>query len=140
MPTDGNLDGLLTNVSRHRGRPLIVLHHDLGQVGPSGLWVEGVHADYMFLDTEGSTSRTAASICHEVAHMLLGHKGRPINEDIALTPHIRPTLAARFLARDGYSDPEEHDAEDLATQLVAEHARRDRTAQLNQNTVSARLR
>lgn len=142
LPADGNLDGLMTNLSRHRGRQVTMVEQDLGQDGPSGWWVELPSADYVFVDSAGSPSRRAAVICHEVAHMLLGHKGEPVTAEVAalLVPHLRLSLAARILTRHGYCEPDEHAAEDLATQLVAEHARRDRTAQLNRNTVSARLR
>jgi hypothetical protein len=141
MPRDGDIDGLVGNLSAHRSRPLTMIDSDLGQDGPSGLWLATPTKDYIVVDTAGSPSRRAAVICHEVAHILLGHTGDPVAQDVAsLVPNIRPSLAARFLARHGYDEPDEHAAEDLATQLVAEHTRRDRAAQLNQNTISARLR
>lgn len=140
MPPDGNLDGLLSNVAIHRQRQLTVLDTDLGE-GLTGLWIATPGRDYIVIDKACTASRRAAVLCHEIAHMLLGHLGAPIGDDLTtLAPTLRPSLAARFLTRQGYSEPDEHAAEYLATHLVAEHARRERAAQLRQNTVSARLR
>ena len=140
MPADGDLDALVSTVATRRGRPITVLDTELDG-GLTGLWIATPTSDYIVIDQGCTASRRAAVLCHEVAHMLLGHLGAPVSEDLAtLAPTLRPTLAGRFLTRHGYTEPDEHAAEHLATYLVAEHARRERAAQLRQNPISARLR
>lgn len=141
LPADGNLVGLLENLSQYRGRRVAVIERDLNQGGPSGLWIETSSSDWIVVDTAGLPSRRATAICHEVAHMLLGHEGRTGDSDLkALTSHVSPALAARFLTRHGYEEPEELDAETLATHLMTEHTRRVRKARLDQDPISSRLR
>lgn len=140
MPANGALEGLVSNVAAHRGRALTVLETELGD-GLTGLWIATPTVDYIVIDQGCTASRRAAVLCHEIAHMLLGHLGAPVGEDLAsLVPTLRPTLVGRFLTRHGYAEPDEHAAEHLATHLMAEHARRERAVELRQNTVSARLR
>lgn len=139
LPTDGNLDGLLANLSEHRDRPIFILDQDLGADGPSGLWVETATADYVVVHASATPSRRAAIVCHEAAHMILGHEAQA-GDLTELVSTIRPSLAARFLQRHGYSAPDEHDAETLATEIVAEQGRRARAARLSSDPVSRRLR
>lgn len=141
MPADGGLDEFLANISAHRGRPLSVVDLDLRNQGASGLWVQTAAVDYIVIDAASLPSQRAAVICHEVAHMLLGHAGQEVGMDLSkILSSVRPSLAARFLTREAYDTDSEHNAERLATQLVTEHARRSRAARLNDDPFSKRLR
>jgi hypothetical protein len=132
MPSDGDLDGLLANVSRHRGRPLTLLEGSMSRsLGRSGLCLITDDADYILLEPRTSPSRRATIICHEVSHLLLGHEGDS-SSDITtrMAPDLDPSLVARMLARHSYMTLEEEEAEVMATLLVTEHVRRQQAARL----------
>lgn len=143
IPRDGDLRGLLVNVSRHRGRPLTLMAHDLGSAtGLSGLWLATATSDYIVIDASASPSRQAIAVSHEVAHMLLEHRGELTTIDIGrgLAPDLNPGLVARFLARHGYATLDEREAEELATAIVMERERRERLAPPGVDSIAARLR
>ena len=43
-------------------------------LGPSGLWISTPAADYIVCAASATPTRRAAIVCHELAHMLLGHE------------------------------------------------------------------
>jgi len=132
MPSDGNLDGFLTNLGQRRGRPLTLVEGQMSQaLGRSGLCLMTNEADYILIEPDTSPSRRATIICHEVSHLLLGHEGESSAGIAAsLAPDLAPSLVARMLARHSYGTPEEEEAEVMATVLVTEYTRRQRAGQL----------
>lgn len=144
IPADGDLDQLLVNVSRFRNRPLHLIEGDIGDAKtPSGLCVATkAGIDYVMVDREATPSRRAAIVCHEIAHMLLGHQGAAPLADIAdyVAPDLDPRLVARLLARHGYTAEIEQEAEAMGTVLATELAGRAAQHALAQDNVSARLR
>ena len=126
MPPSGDLDGMLTALAAWRQRPIVVLDHpfDTGADPTNGVCVPTEIADYIFVDALTTPTRRAATICHEVAHLLLGHAGDiDLVRDVA-APDLDPRLIERMLARHSYDSVEENNAETMATRLVAEHRRR----------------
>lgn len=125
MPADGDLSGLLANLARHRGRGIHVLTQEFGGQPTSGLWLATERADYLVVDGPTTPSRHAAIICHEVAHILLGHEaqeGAPSSSlPLLAAPDLSPELVARAMARHSYADEIEADAEQTATLIGAEH-------------------
>lgn len=144
LPGDGSIDGFVAAVAAHRGRPVHVLDYPLNSAGPSGFWIGTSSGDYIVCSAGTTPTRRAAIVCHELAHMLLGHE--PEVEDVEaaqavvqlLAPDLDPLVAARFLARHGYEGPAEKDAEAAATAFVTAAAHRQRTAATDR--VSERLR
>lgn len=125
MPADGDLPGLLANLAVYRGREVHVLTREFGGQPTSGLWLATEHADYLVIDDPTTPSRRAAIICHEVAHILLGHHGQAGGASAVLpsmaAPDLSPELIARAMARHSYADEAEADAEQTATLIGAEH-------------------
>lgn len=125
MPADGDLLGLLTNLSEHRGREIHVLTREFGGQPTSGLWLATERADYLVIDDPTTPSRRAAIICHEVAHILLGHEGQVEGGSAVIpsiaAPDLSPELIARAMARHDYEDGVEAEAEQAATLIGAEH-------------------
>lgn len=143
MPPDGDLDIWLRNLSEHRHRPVKATVGDLsGFPGLSGMCVIRDDGDYIILDATASPTRRLVFLCHEVAHLLLGHQGEVASSELVAraTPDLPPELRARVVTRHEHNSPEEHAAEELATLLSLEHARRQRAQELRSNAVSARLR
>ena len=123
MPIDGDLGGLLDALGQERGRPVHVLPQRFTGRSTSGLWLPTRQADYLVIDEPTTPSRRAAIVCHEVAHILLGHTPRiATSEVIAVAmPDISPALIARALARHAYASEDEANAEELGTLIGAEH-------------------
>jgi IrrE N-terminal-like domain len=67
-----------------------------------------------------SPMHQAHIVCHELGHLLLGHKGVLMSETsrAALTPDLDPAVVARMLARDQCSDEDEQAAEYLGRLLA----------------------
>lgn len=123
MPIDGDLDGLLDALSVERGRRIHVLPHRFTGRPTSGLWLPTKRADYLVIDEPTTPSRRAAIICHEVAHILLGHTPDITSSEVIASamPDLSPELIARALARHAYASEDEANAEELGTLIGAEH-------------------
>lgn len=151
LPRDGSIDGFVSAVADHRGRPMHVLDYPLDAAGPSGLWIGTSSGDYIVCSADTTPTRRAAIVCHELAHMLLGHEPEVGDVQAAqavvqvLAPDVDPLVAARFLARHGFDrhgfeGPAEEDAEAAATAFVTAAAHRQRAAATASDRVSERLR
>lgn len=141
IPQSGSVPALITTVGTERGRPIKLIELPLPPDSPSGAWISSLDVDYIVIDATSTPTRRDAIICHELAHMLLGHQGEPVSSDqlTMLAPTINPQVAARVLGRHGYAAEAEHDAEVLATMLVTA-ADRARGGGPDQDRVSRRVR
>ncbi len=146
LPRDGDIDGFVSAVAAYRGRAMRVLNYPLDAAGPSGLWIGTSSGDYIVCSADTTPTRRAAIVCHELAHMLLGHEPEVGDAAAAqavarvLAPDVDPLVAARFLARHGYEGPAEEDAEAAATAFVTVAANRQEAAVTATDRVSERLR
>jgi len=145
VPASGRLDDLVENVAAATGRPVHLLAFALGRGEPTGLWIATDTGNYVVYPEAASAAERTAIICHELAHILLDHE--PQSEaarldDLVATvaPNIDPAIARRMLARHGYGEGVEAEAEDLATRLVARLASRGERDRIAQDTISSRLR
>ncbi len=87
---------------------------------PCGLWLPTGRADHIWYSTIGGPFQAEHAVFHEFAHLLRRHVPRALPADLvaSLTPHL--SAATRQLitggrARTEYSDPEEAEAEAMAT-------------------------
>ncbi len=146
MPADGSIDGFVAAVAAHRIRPVRVIGYPLDTAGPSGFWIGTSAGDYVVFSADATPTRRAAIVCHELAHMLLGHEPEVGDTEALslvatiLAPDVDASVAARFLTRHGYAGTAEEDAEAAATALVTTAANRQRAAIAVGNRVSERLR
>lgn len=145
VPSSGSLTGLVTAVSRHRGRPVEILDRTLPRNDLSGLWIPQPEVDYIICAQGMAAGHKRVVVCHELAHMLLGHSPREGHLDAAVfAPDVGAGLASRFLCRQGYGNRDEADAESLATVLATTLAARVAAAQSiatrEADNISARLR
>lgn len=145
IPDNGNVDDFVAAVSTQRGRRIAVLGCFMPDDGPSGYWAPTPDVDYILHADSITAEHRETVVCHEIAHMVLGHEAREgLMDTRALAPSISPEVAARFLTREGYPDEIEADAEMLATLIAAELVARadagSRAATQTQDHVSARLR
>jgi hypothetical protein len=114
--------------------------------GPSGLWISTPAADYIVCAAAATPTRRAAILCHELAHMVLGHEPEVGDAEAVqavaqvLAPDVDPSVVSRFLSRHRYEASVEGDAEAVATALVTSAASRQRAAATATDRVSERLR
>lgn len=141
MPETGDVDEFVRAVARYRGRRIITLAEELGVEAPTGYWISTDDTEYLVYPVDANHDQRAVIICHELAHILLDHQppGGVLDLD-AVAPSISPAVAARFLTRHGFYDVMEADAENMATQLMAELTRRSDKHRLSKDNISARLR
>ena len=129
MPPSGDINDLLEGMSRKRERPLSLLRAPLGSK-TSGLWIATKKADYIAVAESASPERLAAIVCHEIAHILLGHEHeKSVGQGLlsaGLLKNFDPELADSIVAaRTAYSYTVEADAERVATLISIELRRRD---------------
>ena len=106
VPANGVVDDLVAAVSQERERAVHLLPADLGPEAPTGMWISTDQAEYIVFPADASSGERAAVICHELAHMLLGHQPEAQMDRVALmattvAPSIDPEVAQRFLNRHG---------------------------------------
>lgn len=142
LPPDGDLDTFVATVGASRGRPITVMEYPLGAAAASGLWLSTPDTDYLVVSSGAALSRRTAIICHELAHMLLGHHADADATDAlsAIAPDIAPEVRGRFLARTAYGAHTECDAEEVGTSLATELLRRQRHPRWSGDRVGRRLR
>lgn len=128
LPDSGEIEHFLELVSADRGRPLVLLVGSLDD-SVSGALISTPQADYIAVSDHASPERLCAIVCHEVAHLLMGHDhGPPLSQslfDSGLLGDIDPELAKSVVAtRCAYDHPDEVDAEVVATHISVELRRR----------------
>lgn len=145
VPANGSVDDLVTAVSHERGRAVHLLSADLRPDAPTGMWISTDTAEYVVYPADASSAERAAVICHEVAHMLLGHQPEAHVDRLSqmattVAPSIDPEVARRFLHRHGYVEQVEAEAERLATILATKLAANADASAVRRDAVSDRLR
>lgn len=145
VPANGVVDDLVAAVSDQRSRAVHLLAADFGPEAPTGMWISTDNAEYIVFPADASSAERAAVICHELAHMLLGHQPEARVDQLSqiaktVAPTIDPEVARRFLQRHGYSEQVEAEAEQLATALVTQLARNAEANRVRRDAVSDRLR
>lgn len=142
LPADGDLAAFIEAVAKERGRQIVVLEYPLGGSAASGLWLTTAEVDYLVVSSGAALSRRTAILCHELAHMLLGHDADAEAPDAlaAVAPDISPEVRGRFLARTAYEAHAECDAEEVGTYFATELLRRQRHPRWSGDRVGQRLR
>ncbi|WP_405983646.1 ParH-like protein [Streptomyces sp. NBC_00872] len=136
LPRPFTPEAFIAALAEQRGRPIEIIPVAMGHSLPCGLLVTTDRADYI-LCAEGTTAFHRRHILlHEAAHLLCGHDQEPAAESSAarlLMPGLSPTLIRRVLGRTVYSEPQECEAELLASlilhRVARDGARPARTAQ-----------
>lgn len=128
-PQDGSPTTLVRKCAHLTGRRIHVSRQPLESDDPSGIWISTRTFDLIILDESDSPLRQDTALCHELAHIILGHRpycledGRGFNPRLAesLFPHLSERLVRDTLpmmARDAYEPAQESEAESWATDMV----------------------
>lgn len=125
VPAPFSLEEFRAGVESWRGRPFALAAGRLAP-GRSAAWIGTATADFIVYDREEPFAGQIRAIVHQVAHMLLGHRGSPGGRDGvgALFPDLDPAAVAADLgAPAAFTTAEEQDADALARRLLARIAR-----------------
>lgn len=120
LPDDLDVPGLLNAIRLCRGRPVHVHPWKArGGGGPSGLWISLGDSDHIFFEESTSPVHQTQIVLHECAHMLFDH-GTCASPQLlkGVFPDLGDSLIRRALARTGYEDTQEAEAELLAKMLL----------------------
>ncbi|MEW1859807.1 MULTISPECIES: ParH-like protein [unclassified Streptomyces] len=131
---------LIARLAARRGRPIELIPVDALPNLPCGLLMVTDQADCIVYATDTSTLHQRHILLHEAAHLVCGHdRVEPVpgagGRDVppgsrALLPHLPDALVRRVLGRTVYSEPQEHEAELLASLICSRVAREADTPQL----------
>jgi hypothetical protein len=105
-------------LSAKRGIPLHVLPVTIRPSDPCGLWLSTPEADFITYEAVASRPHQHHIIAHELGHMIYGHQGVSAASSITtqlLFPDLDPSLVQDMLGRSGYTEPQEQEAEMMAT-------------------------
>ena len=122
MPDPWSAEDFVARIARSRGRDIRLLTAPLTTSDPTGFWLSTRIADYIVVAENASGARRDAIIGHELAHIVLGHSPQTTADADGLAdlaPSTSPELVVRYLPRHGYEVAIEHEAETLATRLIA---------------------
>jgi IrrE N-terminal-like domain len=115
---------LLEELAARRGRPIELLAVPARPHTPCGLLVSTLEADYIVYAADTGALHQRHILVHEIAHLLLDHAGSaPLAPATALLPHLSPALVQRVLGRTSYDEPQEREAELLASLILSRAAR-----------------
>lgn len=128
IPPSGDVEDLLGNLSRMRGREMKILTAPLASP-VSGLLITTEKADYVVVGEDASPERQASIVCHEVAHLLLGHDQQESLSagliESGLLRGLDPELVRSVVAgRHAYAHTTEMNAETVATHISIQLRRR----------------
>lgn len=131
LPAPLRLGELKERLETHRGREMWVLP-DHGQlpVEITGLWIGTSTRDYVYFRSTLVGFRLEQTLLHEFAHMICRHRSASIDNQTWLRERA-PGLASaenivQICMRTDYGSPDEHEAELMASLILARSTNRGR--------------
>lgn len=116
LPSPFTVDGMVNSVAAHIGGTIQIRDVHLEGDAPCGMWLALGKVNYIFVDARSHIHRDHI-ILHELAHMICGHNNGQM--DLAgFLPGIDPSRIHTVLARSGYNDHQEAEAEIMATVIA----------------------
>ena len=128
LPTPFDAVELIARLAARRGRPIDLIPVAARPDVPCGLLMVTLHADCILYATDTTVLHQQHILLHEAAHLVCGHDRSPAAAPAgtqALLPHLPQSLVHRVLGRTVYSEPQEGEAELLASLIRSRAARED---------------
>jgi hypothetical protein len=132
LPEPFEAEAFIELLARERGRPIGLLPVEERPNLPCGFVVSTAHSDWIVYRADTTELHRRHILLHEAAHLLCGHGDR-VGEGTAtaaaaeiLMPHLSGELVRSVLGRTLYSEPDEREAELLATLILHRVEQRDR--------------
>jgi hypothetical protein len=134
LPTPFDAVALVARLAEQRGRPIELIPVAARPDVPCGLLMVTDRADCILYATDTTALHQQHILLHEAAHLVCGHDRSttmaPPAGTEALLPHLPDSLVHRVLGRTVYSQPQEQEAELLASLIRSRAARDDRAPSL----------
>lgn len=128
VPVPWDRDVFIDDLARQRGRPIRLISTGTSAFtdGPCGLWLICDEEDVIVHEAATSNYHMDQIVCHEVGHMILGHRSGCGNTGTARYTQLCGTVLAGFdpgvvqavLGRTDYACDQERDAERFASVLM----------------------
>jgi hypothetical protein len=118
LPDPFDIADFVRTLAARRGRPIELVPVTGRPNLPCGLLLTTAGADYILYAADTTPLHQQHILLHEAAHLLCGHDRTGYAASAAaraLMPALRPALIRRVLGRTGYSEPQEREAELLAS-------------------------
>ncbi|WP_069811740.1 hypothetical protein [Streptomyces sp. TP-A0874] len=127
LPHPFDMAAFLELLSRQRQRPIELMPFTDRTESPCGLLVSTERVDYILYSADTTPLHQQHILLHEVAHLLCAHRdpGRGEFTGVVL-PNLDSALVRRVLGRTVYTDPQEQEAELVASLILARIVREDR--------------
>jgi hypothetical protein len=130
LPSPFDVFDFLATLAGNRGRPIVPLPMPATVQAqlPCGLLATTDRADYIFYAADTTALHQQHILLHEAAHLICGHDELapvPGCSTQLLMPHLAPALVRRVLGRSVYTEPQEHEAELIASLIHHRAARED---------------
>lgn len=122
LPVPFDVAELAARIADGRGRPIELMPTTWQPGLPCGFLVMADQADYIVYVADTAHIHREHILVHELAHLVCEHHGTGPGQ---FMPHLPNELVGRVLGRTVYSEPQEEEAELLAS-LVLQRARRSR--------------
>ncbi|MEU5102390.1 MULTISPECIES: ParH-like protein [unclassified Streptomyces] len=129
LPTPFDTAAFIGMLAQARGRPIELVPVAARPHLPCGLLVTTDRADRILFPADTTPLHQQHIQLHEVAHLLCGHHETSPAVSSAvevLLPHLPPSLVQRVLGRTVYSEPQEEEAELVASLILSRAAQLDR--------------
>jgi hypothetical protein len=130
LPDPFDAETFIGMLADARGRPIDLVPVTARSHIPCGLLVTTDHADCILYTADTTPLHRQHILLHEAAHLLCGHHHTSPSASAAaevLLPHLPPSLIRRVLGRSVYTEPQEVEAELVASLILNRAARLART-------------
>jgi hypothetical protein len=129
LPDPFDAEAFIRMLAGKRGRPIELIPLPFRPDRPCGLLVTTQRADVIIYSSDTTAMHRQHILLHEAAHLVRGHDGGPASATGPglLLPHLSPALIKSVLGRTVYSEPQEREAELIAS-LIHHRAAQDRSS------------
>lgn len=122
LPDPFDIADFVRTLAAHRGRPIELVPVTGRPNLPCGLLLTTAAADYILYAADTTPLHQQHILLHEAAHLLCGHQDDGAGLDSAartLMPGLSPALVERVLGRTIYTEPQEQEAEIVASLILS---------------------
>jgi hypothetical protein len=130
LPTPFDAADFIGALARMRSRPIELMPVRATSDIPCGVLITTDRADYIMYAADTTPLHQQHILLHEAAHVICGHyETAPASSAAArvLLPDLPPALVRRVLSRSVYTEPQEQEAELVASLILTRAAHLART-------------